>query len=224
MKLLIKFPTRERPIKFFKALNLYYNLLDDVDNTEFCITIDNDDKTMNNDKILDKLDKYKNLYYYIGNSKTKIEAVNADLKDFKDYDILLLASDDMIPQVKGYDTIIRNEMKKYFPDTDGVLWFFDGNNKNTNTLAILGKKYYDRFNYIYHPDYKTILCDDELTIVANKLGKQKRFYNVIIKHEHPDIPIYRNNIDNLYQKNNRFMNHDRIIFKKRKQINFNLNI
>ena len=34
-----------------------------------------------------------------------------------DFDIVLLASDDMIPRVKGYDTIIRNKnlIKKTVP-------------------------------------------------------------------------------------------------------------
>ena len=72
MKLLIKFPTRNRPEKFFDVLDRYYSMIDDLDNTEFCITIDDDDLTMNNDSVLDRLETYKNLYYYIVNSKTKI--------------------------------------------------------------------------------------------------------------------------------------------------------
>jgi hypothetical protein len=113
-------------------------------------------------------------------------------------------------------------MEKHFPDTDGVLWFYDGGNRNTNTLAILGKKYYDRFDYIYHPSYKTILCDDELTIVSEKLGKSVFIDEVIIRHEHPDYPQYRKNFDRLYARNNSLMNEDRINFRLRKEKNFDL--
>jgi hypothetical protein len=47
MKLLIKFPTRSRKNKFFKVLRQYQNLCEDLDNTYFLITLDNDDESMN---------------------------------------------------------------------------------------------------------------------------------------------------------------------------------
>ena len=42
-----------------------------------------------------------------------MDAINANLENI-DFDILLLASDDMIPQVQGFDTIIKNQMAKTF--------------------------------------------------------------------------------------------------------------
>ena len=149
MKILIKFPTRGRRDKFFNVLDIYYQLASNNDNIEFQITIDTDDETMNNNIVLSKLGTYKNLKYSLGVSKNKIDAVNRNLT-IGDWDIILLASDDMIPKVKGYDDIIRNKMTELYPDTDGVLWFNDGNQGDKlNTLCILGKKYYERFNYIY---------------------------------------------------------------------------
>lgn len=222
MKLLIKFPTRGRTDKFFTVLDKYYGMLDDLDNTEFCITIDENDPTMNNDKVLDRLETYKNLYYYIGYSKTKIEAINADMEEFDDFDVVLLASDDMIPQIQGYDTLIRNNMVKYFPDTDGVLWFFDGNRRDLNTLCILGKKYYDRFGYIYHPGYKSFYCDNEFTQVANRLGKQRFIEDIIIKHEHPDMPQHRDKMDQLYATNHKYYPIDHKFFELRKKNRFGL--
>ena len=93
----------------------------------------------------------------------------------------------MIPVVKGYDTIIKNNMSKLYPDTDGVLWFNDGYQGNKlNTLCILGKKYYDRFGYIYNPEYISVWSDNEFMDVGNILGKQTYFDEVIIQHQHPD--------------------------------------
>ena len=117
--------------------------------------------------------QFKNVEFFYGNSKSKIEAVNADMDKVGDWDVLLLASDDMIPQVKNYDEIIIQKMNEFFPDTDGVLWFNDGNRKDLNTLCILGKKYYNRLNYIYYPEYKSTWCDNEFTDVGNILKKQK---------------------------------------------------
>lgn len=221
MKLLIKFPTRGRKDKFFKILDLYYSMLNDIDNTEFCISMDYDDESMNNDEVCDKLETYENLFYYFNDTRTKISACNANIQDFN-FEIVMLASDDMVPLVKGYDDIIRNNMKKYYPDTDGVLWFFDGNRRDLNTLCILGKKYYDRFGYIYHPGYKSFYCDDEFTRVADKLKKQTFIEDIIIKHEHPDIPQYRDKLDDLYVKNHKYYTVDFKFFELRKKNNFGI--
>ena len=161
MKLLIKLPTRNRPVKFLKILKLYHSLLDDK-NTKFIVSCDNDDETMNNDGIKAYISELTdiNVELCYGDNKSKIEAVNNDIYGV-DFDIVLLASDDMVPVVKGFDTIIKNKMNETYPDTDGVLWFNDGHQgKKLNTLCILGKKYYDRFGYIYNPDYKSVYCDN----------------------------------------------------------------
>jgi hypothetical protein len=186
-KLLVKFPTRGRPDKFFTVLDRYYHGAKRKHLTSFLITCDQDDLTMNNDAVRQQLqNNYKGMTVVFGHSKSKIEAVNADMIHAPPYDIILLASDDMVPEEKGYDEIIRNEMLKNYADTDGVLWFFDGYRRDFNTLCILGKKYYDRFDYIYHPSYKSFWCDNEFTDVANHLGKQTFIDKVIIRHVHPD--------------------------------------
>lgn len=222
MRLLIKFPTRNRVVKFFHVLDLYYSYLNNLDLTEFCITIDEDDLTMNNEEILSRLDNYENMSIFIGNSKSKIEAINCDIDECEYWDIVLLASDDMLPQIKGYDDIIRENMEKYYPDTDGVLWFFDGNRRDLNTLCILGKKYYDRFGYIYHSGYKSFYSDDEFTQVANRLKKQAFIDQIIIRHEHPDIPQFRSNFDESYAINNKYYPIDAKFFQLRQKNNFGL--
>jgi hypothetical protein len=220
MKILIKFPTRGRSDKFFNVLDIYYQLSDNNDNITFQITIDTDDETMNNNIVLSKLNSYKNLNYTLGVSKNKIDAVNRDII-IGDWDIILLASDDMIPKVKGYDDIIRNKMTELYPDTDGVLWFNDGNQGDKlNTLCILGKMYYERFNYIYHPDYTSLWADNEFMDVANLLNKQTYFNDVIIRHEHPDVGLGQR--DFVHFDNIKFDYIDKEIYLKRKSNNFNI--
>jgi hypothetical protein len=219
MKLLIKFPTRGRPEKFFEVLDMYYSFLSDIDRTIFQITIDEDDTLMNNNNVIDKLKNYKNLFYNIGISKTKIHAVNRDII-VGDWDILLLASDDMIPIKNGYDDIIRKYMIDKYPDTDGVLWFNDGNRKDLNTLSILGSKYYQRFNYIYNPNYKSLWADNEFMTVADILNKQTFYDEVIIHHQHPDWGY--GGKDNVHTLNNINDAYDRNVFLLRQKNNFYL--
>jgi hypothetical protein len=221
MKILIKFPTRGRKSKFFNVLKKYQNLANDINNLIFLISIDEDDVDMNNPDSLEILSSFKNCNVVIGKSNSKIDAVNRDIDKVSDWDILLLASDDMIPQVRDYDQIIINKMVEKYSDTDGVLWFNDGYQGNKlNTLCILGKKYYNRFGYIYFPEYKSTWCDNEFMSVANILGKQTYFDEVIIKHEHPDWGF--GNQDEIHVKNHKDLNYDMNLYNKRKQINFEL--
>jgi len=219
MNLVIKFPTRNRPNKFLKVLDTYIRNLDDK-NTKIIVTCDSDDTTMTEQYIKDVIEQYPNVVLCYGENKSKIDAVNADLYGV-DFDIVLLASDDMIPKVKGFDTIIKNKMTEYYPDTDGVLWFNDGYQANKlNTLCILGKKYYDRFGYIYNPEYISVWSDNEFMDVANILNKQTYFDEVIIEHQHPDWGHGMR--DFTHTLNSKYEQLDRETYNKRKSNNFNL--
>lgn len=221
MKLLVKFPTRGRKNKFFNVLKKYQNFANNIDNIIFLISIDEDDTEMNNPDCLEILSSFKNCNVIIGKSESKIHAVNRDMEKILEWDVVLLASDDMIPQVKGYDEIIIKKMKENYPDTDGVLWFNDGYQGNKlNTLCILGKKYYNRFGYIYFPEYKSTWCDNEFMSVANLLNKQTYFDEIIIKHEHPDWGFGKQ--DDIHIKNHKDLNYDMNLYNNRKDINFNL--
>jgi hypothetical protein len=134
-------------------------------------------------------------------------------------------------------------MKEVYPDTDGVLWFFDGWRKDLNTLCILGRKYYDRFGYVYHPEYKSFWSDAEFTDVATILNKQTFIDKVIIRHLHPDIvlsdeetrkkfaeflPEYSEHgsfgHDALWKKNSLPGDPDHSVYKKRKMKNFDVQV
>lgn len=214
LKLLIKFPTRSRPDKFFKILDLYYHLLV-TNNYEFVVSCDTDDLTMNNIKVRQKLATYNNLTVHYKNNKSKVEAINNDLHG-KEFDILLLASDDMVPEVHGYDAIIKEIMHQKFKDLDGVLWFNDGfQAANLNTLVIIGKKYYDRFNYVYNPCYKSLYCDLEFTEVSKILDKFVYIDKCIIRHQ--QYSIIKQAPDELYIKNDSLQHEDYRIFCERAQ-------
>jgi hypothetical protein len=221
MKLLIKFPTRGRKTKFFTVLKEYQRLCEDIDNTFFLITLDDDDKEMNSAEVFDIFGTFKNVKFVYGNSHSKVHAINRDIEMINDWDIVLLASDDMTPKVKGYDNVIRDKMKEHYPDTDGILWFNDGHQGNRlNTLCILGKKYYDRFNYIYYPEYKSVWSDNEFMEIGKILGKQTYFDEVIIEHEHPDWGYGKRDV--IHQINHTNENHDRNLYVTRKSNNFYL--
>lgn len=222
MNILVKFPTRGRPTRFIETLDLYYAKAEDLSKLKFLVSCDLDDESMNNVDMRKLLSGYKNLSVVFGSNKSKIEAVNADIKIYSEcFDIILLASDDMIPVIDGYDEIIRRLMVDNFPDTDGVLWFNDGiQGINLNTLCILGKKYYDRFGYIYNPEYKSFYCDNEFTEVSISLNKCLYVNEVIIEHKH--FCVDETLLDKLYIINDKYAEFDRQTWLRRKSKNYNI--
>lgn len=115
-------------------------------------------------------------------------------------------------------------MKKYYPNKDGILWYFDGYNKSINTLSIMGLKYYKKNNYIYNPIYRSFFCDTEQTILAQKSNKITFIDNTIIKHLHPDNTdeLYKS-YDNTYKENDGY-GYDKKMFVNRMKEAMNVNL
>jgi len=223
MKILVKLPTKLRKEQFFNTLDKFYSQCDDINKTIFVITMDNNDNVMNTDEIKEKLSEYKNLYYNFGDSISKLYATNRDLNKYKDWDIMVLASDDTVPKIKGWDTVIREKMIENYPDTDGVLHFSDGfKGESLNTLPILGKKYFDRFGYVQYTGYKSCFADNEFMEVSKILNKVKYFDITVIEHQHPDWGFGER--DYAHDENMKYFNYDNNLFQERKKNNFYLNL
>lgn len=218
--ILIKIPTRSRPDQFFKTLDTYYQNLSSALPYTFLISCDKDDATMNKKKIIQKMESYPNLVYSFTDNTSKIEACNKDINNFV-FNILILASDDTRPVVKNFDLLLFRAMQEAFPDTDGMLNINDGTiGRSCATIPVIGYKYYKRFNYVYHPSYKALVCDVELTNVSKMLKKEKVIDQVLIKHYHPAWKLAPD--DALYQKNETYHSQDKVIFENRQANYFDL--
>ena len=123
-------------------------MIESADKTEdvpFVISYDYDDAPMTPDVIAATQGLACEVLCFAGASKTKIEAVNADIDRVGGWDVLLVISDDMFCRRKGWDSLIIQNMNTHFPDTDGSLWFYDGSQRKINTIPCLGRKYFYRF-------------------------------------------------------------------------------
>lgn len=239
MKLLVKFPTRSRPAKFLDVLSKMILSAQDPSNIDVLVSYDLDDPTMT-DRIFKEAEQItSNIMFVGGYSKTKIEAINRDMEEYsklKNWDIVLLASDDMMPQVQYWDAIVREKFYaetsisdiitgeatpvKYI-DLDKALWFFDGHQHRICTLTIMGRQRYERFGYLYHPSYISLWCDNEWTEVNQIEGKLEKFDQVLFFHEHPAWDRTKQ-MDQLYERNEAFFKRDELNYLQRKQRNFDL--
>jgi hypothetical protein len=223
MKILLKCPTRSRPTQFLAVLQKYVELANRPDLLGVCVSCDSDDATMTPAHIQHAI---KNITHtaawteiYYGNSKTKIEAVNADISSVPwEWDIVVLVSDDMRPQIKGYDDVLRSHMMANFPDTNGILWVNDGTQGDKlNTISIMGRTMYTSFGFLYHPEYKSLFCDTEFTdLCKGSLASKCRYIPyVLIRHEHPGTGFPERS-DALYARNQRYWTEDMYTYISRK--------
>lgn len=211
MKILFKYTTRSRPELFERGLK---SIIDNCvsDQYKILVTVDENDASMF---------KYWNdprITTIIGESKNKVDAINRDVNEFiYDWDILVNMSDDMVFTQKGFDNIIRQS----FDNTDQCLHFPDGSTGDKLiSMSILGRDYYKRFNYIYHPEYVSLYCDNETMDVAKILGCYKFVNQNIFLHLHPANGNAFN--DEQYRYTESFHYIDGITYQRRKAMNYGL--
>lgn len=220
MNLLVHYPSRGRPALFRDTLSLYLR-----DSTaRLLISLDSDDPTMNCPSMLTFLAAQDRVDYRVGNCKSKVDAVNDGLYE-ADWDVCMIGSDDFLPVRADYAQRIVSLFDEFFPDRDGVLHLDDGRNgKILNSLAILGRPYFDRFGYVYRSNtdfpndgYVSTHCDNELQEVSEKLGRAIYVHEIVVRHEwiggtHPS--------DKLHLHNESFYERDARMFKRRQAAGF----
>jgi hypothetical protein len=226
-KILFKYASRSRNQKFFIGLDNILQNIGDLNNFCILISLDIDDVTMNNPLTITKLTEYvqrypENIIVKFGTSSSKIDAINRDVNEIKskfNFDILVNFSDDMEFTQHSFDEIIRNKFYDFYPDTDGNIYFNDGFvGDRISTMSIIGRKYYDKFNYIYHPSYHSLWCDNEYTEVAKRNQKILYFHENIFRHNHPsNIGGF---VDEQLVKTESFADIDRQNYEQRLNNNF----
>lgn len=206
--ILVKWPTRSRPEKFFKMLDRYRALESGKHAVRYLVSCDLDDDSMNNEDVRARLSGIPLLEVRFGHSTTKVEAVNADIAGVDgDWDILVATSDDMKPMMRNWDDIVACEMQG-----EDAVWFYDGHAKGVCTLSIMSRAKYEEQGYVYHPAYKSLFCDNEWTDTA----KPRFIPQVVIRHEWPD----RRGRDALLVRNNSYWNEDQATYYKRMKDGF----
>lgn len=184
-RILFKYTSRSRPKLFYRGL---LSIIDNCNSQNYQVlcSLDQDDPTLPEYLELIAECNNPNIQVVIGTSSSKVSAINRDLNDFTGrWDILVNMSDDMIFTQSGFDDTIRREFGE---NLDQFIHFNDGlQNANLSTMTIEGRQYYERFGYIYFPEYQSLWCDVEAQDVAKKLGKYKYAGPrvEILKHLHP---------------------------------------
>lgn len=212
-RLLVRMPTRSRPAQALSVLEKYREMAGAPISIE--VVVDRDDSSMDGG-VRRRLESLGCLVT-TGDHKSKIEAVNGG--QVSSWDILLLASDDMVPVAQGYARRVIDAMAQHFPLLDGALYFDDNYaGRKLCTLPILGRRLYDHFGYVYYPEYKSFFCDNEQTEVLLATNRLVYVGEKLIEHRHPANGRASVPSDGLYSANARTWHHDEALYRRRREI------
>jgi hypothetical protein len=161
---------------YLETLNLY-----DIDQMIKIInaTISNKKSTKLILMLNNKYDKIDLVDSYFLQDKSISKIINYKLDDLE-WDIFLPIT---IPSITkhNFDNNIIKIYKKKYPDLDGVLWLNDDTQNELNTYPVIGRKYYDKFGYIYNPSYNNKNYDKEFTEVLKLSNKFTYVNDIFIK-------------------------------------------
>lgn len=184
--ILFNFATRMRPTKFFSCLDNIKSLCT-IPGHRILVKADEDDFSMNQDWVKMLAKTYHNVIMAYGTSGSKIAAINRNIPEHLDgVDIIVNMSDDLLFLEKGFDEIIYKDFTAYYPNFDGLLHYpdkFAGGRTCTHT--IIGRRLYEQFGWMYHPDFLSVYCDNHLTDITRRMGKYTFINKKILEHMHP---------------------------------------
>lgn len=222
MKILINYPSRSRPHLFMSTIKNHIEKLSGKHDVIFLIKIDQEDISMNNQRILKYIDslnsdKVKLFVHVLPDCKGKIDSINRYVSDY-DWDLLFCTADDMTILEQNYDDIIANEISV----NDSICLNYNCDDrlndfKSLIIFPIITRKLYDKFGYLYNPEYISEWCDNEMTEVYSQLGYLKHIDKRIIHHKWRE-----RNDDTLMSRNIERGLRDKDVFAKRKITNFGL--
>lgn len=176
-------PTRSRPNKSLSTCQKW--LERSGHDVELIVSIDSDDPD-------------KELYYRLfssswllnpntepskkviqNNNRSAVDAINR-AAEVCTGDIMIVVSDDTDCNI-GWD---QEVLKAVDGKEDYLLRVEDGIQKWICTAPIMDRKYYNRFGYVYYPEYRHQFCDTEITHVAQLLGRLIRAPHIMFRHLH----------------------------------------
>lgn len=184
-------PSRQRPDVAFAAFQNWFqnlSLYKEInfsksgrvgthwfDKIQYLISLDEDDPT---------LEEYRRLFYgpgfIVGNNNNIVDAINNAAK-YAEGDVIVVMSDDF-QAFSNWDLSVENLIAVH--GKDKLFKTSDGTQGWIVTLPIMGIDLYKDWGYVYHPDYKHMFCDTDMTHLADITGKLVFALDLPFYHEH----------------------------------------
>lgn len=196
-------PTRGRKQQALNTCAKWLRLADKPHEIEYIISIDasDSDKWCSIVKMLPKVTSNVTIDVTVlkNDSNTAISAINFAANRATG-DLFIVISDDTdCPE--NWDTMLLEKLKG---KSDFCAKVDDGLQPTLVTMPIMDRVYYERYGYIYHPDFKHLHADEELTCVAFMTGKYIKI-PLLFRHLHYSTGLTKK--DAINEKNDATWSH-----------------
>jgi hypothetical protein len=159
-KISILHPSRSRPQKSFEVLTKWVER--SATEVEIIVSLDEDDPTRmqyNRPVTAGR--------FIVGKNRSAVDAINR-AAEAATGDIFIVVSDDTDCPNRWDEKLLQEVEGK----TDWILKCQDGIQPWIITMPVMDRAYYNRFGYVYYPEFKHMFCDTFLTCVADLLDKK----------------------------------------------------
>lgn len=207
MKISILHPSRSRPEMALKTIQKW---ISNADNTvEYILSLDTDEFSYD-------LNLLAGLPIQVlrGVNSNAVQAINRAAAVCTG-DILIVVSDDT-DCFEHWDTLLLKELEG---KSDFCVKTDDGLQPTLITMPILDRVYYERYGYVYHPEFKHMHCDEELTCVALMTGKYIKL-DLLFPHNH--YSTGKTLMDGLNARNNSTWKHGQATLDAHAKNNFGI--
>lgn len=209
-------PSRGRPTK---AIATAKHWIDNAGvDVEWRLSLDYDDETrphyIKNSMVIEWTLNYMLVG---GNNKSVVEATNL-AAGTSTGDVLIYLSDDF----KCFENWGPAILKEFEGVTNPMLIKVDDCLQPFHvpvlTIPIMNRALYNKLGYFWHPDYKSMFCDEDLYWTARKLGALKMCPHIKFEHQH--VSVGKAQDDETYRRSAANWEQGKAVFAKRKAAGF----
>jgi len=176
MKISILHPSRSRSQQAKITSEKWLHNSSGLTEIEYIVSIDHSDQSKQ--KYIDIFSS--GFFKVISNNNTCVVEATNEAAKISTGEILILVSDDFDCfqdwDMKIVDAVSYNHCY--------VLKTYDGLQKWIVTLPIMDRNYYENQGYFYHPSYRHMFCDSDMTHKADLEGKLIIRNDIIFPHNH----------------------------------------
>ena len=161
-------PSRGRPLQSFNNIQRWIQRAASND-FEIIVSLDEDDPCLGQYHALyeSSQEVSNKCLTFVNQNKSSVEAINRAAAVSK-ANILIVVADDQ-ECFPDWDTALLKEVEG---KTDWILKTQDGIQDWIITMPVMDRAYYNRFGYIYDPDFLHMFCDTWLTVQADISGRK----------------------------------------------------
>lgn len=203
-------PSRQRPDIAIATAIKWLNSLSDKGSVEYILSVDSSDPTL---KDYERL--FKDERILVNDNKSAIEAINY-AATIATGNIIVVMSDDFDCPDK-WDELLLTALEG---KEDFVVKTSDGCQPWIITLPILDRKYYDRYGYVYNPEFLHLFSDTEMTHVGHLLGRVINL-PIVFSHHHY-TQVHGHKFDDVNAKNDKTWAQGEAVYLKNLKENFGI--